>query len=99
MLATPCSVLVDWHIHNFLLTWPAFCGMVLILVGFIGFVVSQYVQSKRNSLPESRTRELRQTKIQVAGSNQDDSEFESLLELPKEKKPNKFYKYIYKYLV
>ena len=69
--------------------------MVLILVGFIGFVVSQYVQSKRNSLPESRTREHRHNiKIQGADSNQDDSEYESLLELPKEKKPNKFYKYI-----
>ena len=96
MLVTPCSVLVDWLVHNFLLTWPAFFGMGLILVGFGGFVVSQYIQSKRNTLPERPGHTS--TTVQVDNINQDDSEYESLLELPNKKKP-KFYQYIYKYLV
>ena len=94
MLVAPSLVLVDWIVHHFMLTWPAFFGMGLILVGFGGFVVSQHVQSKRNTVTE---RHEHTKKIQVS-RNQDDPENESLLELPRKEKP-KFYTFMYKYLV
>ncbi|XP_064384579.1 uncharacterized protein LOC135333537 isoform X2 [Halichondria panicea] len=58
--AIPTSVVVDLIIHHFLPSWQAFVGIVLILTGFIGFVISEFREKtlerkhKKSSLPEEK---------------------------------------------
>ena len=42
----PAAVLVDWLLQGFLLQVAAAVGVVLIITGFIGFVVSEIVALK-----------------------------------------------------
>ncbi len=50
IMAIPASVVVDLIIHHFLPSWQAFVGIVVILTGFIGFVISESLERKHKSL-------------------------------------------------
>ena len=45
--AIPLSVLVDFIIHKKTSGYQVYIGMLLIVIGFIGFCVSEIVASKR----------------------------------------------------
>ncbi len=49
ILAIPTSVVVDLIIHHFLPSWKVFVGIVLILIGFTGFVISQLREMHREN--------------------------------------------------
>ncbi len=42
IMAIPASVVVDLIIHHFLPSWQASVGIVVVLTGFIGFVISEF---------------------------------------------------------
>lgn len=46
ILVIPAAVLVDWIVQGFLLQVAAAIGVVLIISGFIGFIVSELVAMK-----------------------------------------------------
>ena len=47
IVAIPVSVVVDLMVQHFLPSWQAFVGIILILAGFTGFVVSEFLELKR----------------------------------------------------
>lgn len=49
ILAIPTSVVVDLIVHDFLPSWQVVVGIVLILIGFTGFVISQLREMRRNN--------------------------------------------------
>ena len=66
ILVAPTSVVVDWFIQHFVLRWQAFVGIALILLGFTGFLISEFVQIRRGrSRPDQSSRNAKV----VAGSN------------------------------
>ena len=46
VLVIPAAVLVDWLLQGFLLQTAAAVGVVLIIVGFVGFVTSEMIGIK-----------------------------------------------------
>ena len=80
-MAVPVSVVVDWIFQHFLLSWQAFVGIALIIIGFTGFLISEFVQIRR----ENNHNKQSSKKLQVtAGSNSNSSSSNESL---KEKEP------------
>ena len=46
ILVIPGAIVVDWMLQGFLLRTAAVCGVVLIILGFIGFVTAEIVAIK-----------------------------------------------------
>ena len=49
MLAIPASVLVDWLIKDYILPWHSFVGVVVILIGFFGLVMSPFWEMRKKN--------------------------------------------------
>ena len=49
ILAIPTSVVVDLIVQGYVLPWQAGIGIALIAVGFGGFILSEYVATKREA--------------------------------------------------
>ena len=81
-MAVPTSVAVDWFIQHFLLRVEAFVGIVLIIIGFIGFLISEFVQLRR----ENKHRKRSSMNLQVTAGSPNISTSSSD-ELLKEKEP------------
>ena len=52
ILAIPTSVVVDLLVQRYVLPWQAGIGIALIAVGFGGFVLSEYVATRREAKHE-----------------------------------------------
>ena len=65
VLAVPSSVLVDWIVHGYVLPWPAFVGIGVILVSFVGFTVSEYVAGRR----EAKHKKMESLKLNATTSD------------------------------
>ena len=57
---------MDWIVQGELLAWQAFLGIVLIVFGFIGFTVSEFVATRRE-----RRHRLQKEKMELTVSCRD----------------------------
>ncbi len=57
--AIPASVIVDLIIHHFLPSWQAFVGIVLILTGFVGFVISEFREMRQEHVHKKLQKSLK----------------------------------------
>ena len=48
VLVVPATVIVDWILQGYILPSLAYVGIVFIVVGFGGFVLSELVAAKRD---------------------------------------------------
>ena len=52
VLTIPASVLTDWILKGFILSWQSFLGVAIIIVGFLGMVVSDFWELRMKEVEE-----------------------------------------------
>ena len=72
IVAIPLSVVVDWIVQHFLPTWQAFVGIALILTGFTGFVISEFLQIRREGRHKKEQTKLRKVDASSNRSSEDE---------------------------
>ena len=66
-MAIPASVIVDWLVQKYLLPWQAFIGIGLIILGFMGFAIAEFLAAWREQKHEKEKK--RQQKLLLAASS------------------------------
>ena len=52
MLTIPASVLMDWILKGFILSWQSFLGVAIIIIGFLGMVISDFWELRMKEVKE-----------------------------------------------
>ena len=66
-MAIPASVIVDWMVQKYLLPWQAFIGIGLIVLGFAGFAIAEFLTAWREQKHEKQME--RQRKLLLSASS------------------------------
>ena len=52
VLTIPASILMDWILKGFILSWQSFLGVAIIIIGFFGLVISEVWKLRKKKVEE-----------------------------------------------
>lgn len=100
IVAIPASVVVDLIVQHFLPAWQVFVGIILILCGFSGFVISEFLEIRKESKHQNHL-SLNNTVCPKSGSDVDkmSAETKPLLSAVNPEPNKKWWTQLVKYLI